>query len=256
MRAGQHLVEDDTQSEDVGARVGTLATEDFRSHVDRRAAGDAALRERLGSGHGQGRIGAGNAARHAEVEQLDLAGGGEHDVLRLNVAVENAFGVGGCEGVDALKSDGEEAIERERGAQLVAQRGAGDELHDQQDIVLFFDNVVDGGDIGMNEGGGALAFAEEEVAVGSRIAVTAEHALDGNRALECGIEGAVNLAHAAGAEQGLDPEAADDAAQRFRAAASRRRLDRVGRIRHRTGSPFAKGWASSYQRQPGAGAGD
>jgi hypothetical protein len=92
MLTGEHLVEDDAEREDVGASVGRLAAEHFGGHVDGRAGHDAPFGESLGGCRGPGGIGAGKAAGDSEVEQLDLAGSGEHDVFRLDIAVEN----GGC----------------------------------------------------------------------------------------------------------------------------------------------------------------
>jgi len=209
MLTGEHLVEDDAEREDVGASVGRLAAEHFGGHVDGRAGHDAPFGESLGGCRGPGGIGAGKAAGDSEVEQLDLAGSGEHDVFRLDIAVENAFGMRGAQSVDALEGDGEEAIEGHRGAKLFAQGGAGDKLHDEQDVVLLFDHVVDGGDVGVTEGRGALAFAEEEAAILGGILVAREHALDSDGALQRGIEGAINLTHAAGTEERLDSESAD-----------------------------------------------
>ena len=92
------LIEDHSQTIDVAAAVhlvgfagGLLGT-----HVGRRAQ-DLAV-------HGHGDL-AGVALRQAEVHEVRLALGVEHDVARLEVAVDDAGLVGVLEGVGDLRAE-------------------------------------------------------------------------------------------------------------------------------------------------------
>src|SRR6185312_9827075 len=90
--ASGHLVEHGAEGALVGAGVERFAADLLRRHVPRRTHQCPRRREAGGF-----KIvgGGGEAAGDAEVENLDAAVGGEHDVLRLEVTVEDAGGVGG-----------------------------------------------------------------------------------------------------------------------------------------------------------------
>ena len=89
-----------------------------------------------------------------------------------------------------------------------AQGFALDVLHDEVDFARVGEDVVDGGDAGVVERGGALAFVQEALAVG--FGGGALGALDGDEAAKGGVARAVDLAHAAGAEAGLDVKTAGE----------------------------------------------
>jgi hypothetical protein len=100
-------------------------------------------------------------AGEAEVEDLDEAAVGEHDVGGLEVAVEDAQVVGCREAVRGLDAGGEDELEAgwTFGDELV-ERLAGDVLHDDVGffaVAAFFGGyayVVDGADVGVVDGGG------------------------------------------------------------------------------------------------------
>jgi hypothetical protein len=103
---GEHLVEHDPDREDVAGRADLRARGLLRRHVPRRAEKVPFERdERLGLASLEGgRIDRAlvlTQLREPEVEDLRLTVGVEHDVLRLEVAVDDAFGVAG---VDAILS--------------------------------------------------------------------------------------------------------------------------------------------------------
>jgi len=109
--AREHLVEHGAESEDVAALVHGLAAGLLGAHVRGGAKQDGAAGEggggqgwRLGGVGGGGIVGEGFGK--AEVEHLDLALGGDLDVRRLQVAVDDAALVGLFEGVDELTQDG------------------------------------------------------------------------------------------------------------------------------------------------------
>ena len=79
----------------------------------------------------------------------------------------------------------------------VGQRLAGDVLHDQERHPLNLIDRVDRDDVLVLEGRGGLGFAEEPAA---SIVIGGGHGreyLDGDRALQCWVEGLEHYAHAA-----------------------------------------------------------
>ena len=172
MPTGEHFVEDDAKREDIGAGVGRLTLEDLRRHIGGRA-GDAA---RCGDGIQRAGWQVGTAAwqpaRDTKIEQLHLVAGPEHDVFRLYVAVQDAALMSRGQGVGALDGNVEESVERHGFTDELAQAGAGNVLHDEQDLVVLVDHVVDAGDVGVIEGGCALAFAQEHGVVVGRESLT------------------------------------------------------------------------------------
>jgi hypothetical protein len=90
--ARHHLVQNHAEREDVAGRAGLLAANLFRRHV---AYGTHDL---AGFGFGNGAVLLGRLglpAGQAEVEDFDAAVAGEEDVARLDVAMDDALGVGG-----------------------------------------------------------------------------------------------------------------------------------------------------------------
>src|SRR5207247_10385013 len=104
--AGNHLVEHQTEGEDVGARIGCPALELFGGHV-LKGADKETLSGEGSRGRGQPARGArrsGGWVDHfgaAEMEQLG-SGWGEHDVAGLEIAVDHAVAVGLVERVRDL----------------------------------------------------------------------------------------------------------------------------------------------------------
>ena len=70
----------------------------------------------LGEGAGEGGIWElprrGRRFGEPEIEQLDLAGPGDENVVRFEVAVDDALGVGGIQGVGDLNGDAQSLRER------------------------------------------------------------------------------------------------------------------------------------------------
>ena len=147
MAAGGELVEDEAEGEDVGLDAGLAGDELLGRHVGDGAAagGVGGAGDSLGgadfalvdgaAGVELGLVGT-EAAGEAEVEDLDEAAVGEHDVGGLEVAVEDAEVVGGGEAVGGLNAGGEDELEAGRafGDELV-EALAGDVLHD--DVGFF-----------------------------------------------------------------------------------------------------------------------
>src|ERR1700732_4894124 len=114
MAAGGELVEDEAEGEDVGLDAGLAGDELLGRHVGDGAAaggvgssGDRGALVDGAAGVELGLVGA-EAAGEAEVEDLDEAAVGEHDVGWLEVAVEDAEVVSGGEAVGGLDAGGED----------------------------------------------------------------------------------------------------------------------------------------------------
>ena len=211
--AGGELVEDEPEGEDVGLDAGLAGNELLGRHVGDGAAaggvggsGDWGALVDGAAGVEFGLVGA-EAAGEAEVEDLDKAAVGEHDVGGFEVAMEDAEVVGGGEAVGGLNAGGEDELEAGGafGDDLV-EGLARDVLHD--DVGFFavsafgggFADVVDGADVGVVDGGGEAGFAELGGAhlLNGEVAALEEFEDDG--ALEEGVCGEKHDTAAAGAD--------------------------------------------------------
>ena len=112
--------------------------------------------------------------------------------------------VSGAEAFGALDGDVEEFVDGEGLAGAGAEGGAFDEFHDEEDFGAELDDVVDGGDVGVVQRGGALGFFDEALVVG-----LLGEPLDGNDTFKGGVLGEVDLAHPADTELFADGEATD-----------------------------------------------
>ena len=140
-----------------------------------------------------------------EVEDLDRAVLAHLDVGWLEVAVDDAALVCGLERVGDLSSDGHRFRHRNRPSlQLLGKILAVDELHHERaDDIRAFD-AVDMSDVGMVQRGKRLRLTlEARQAVGVR-GEELGNDLDRDVAVEPGIPGTVDFAHAAGADGGDD----------------------------------------------------
>ena len=143
--------------------------------------------------------------RQAEVEDLYPAVLGEHDVFRLQVAVDDSGGVGGGEAVGNLRRDVEQLAGRNGLAgEQGTERFALDEFADDVLLAGLDAKVVDGDDVGVVERGDGAGLALEAAAVIGAGGACPREDLDGDVAIEPGVAGAVDLAHAADPESGLD----------------------------------------------------
>ncbi len=180
-----------------------------------RAAGP---RHRAGSG---GR-GLGEDLGEAPVQDLDLAERSEHDVLRLQVPVEDAASVRVGDRAADVGQDLEEAEKRELGpvpgigagrVQHLGQRAAPDELHREEEPALGREaDLVDGDDPGVLKLGGRLRLLDEALGdLARRAAPAAAQDLHGHVAPEVAVERPVDHPHPAAPDLRLDEVAAGGA---------------------------------------------
>ena len=205
--AGQALVEDAAEGVAVGAAVHRAAGGLFGGRVP------GGAEERPGAAEGAVvAVGPGQA----EVDQVDVLGvavqdrRGEQDVARLDVAVDQAAGVGGVQGPGHLVEDGQGAgrVEAALGLEDAPQVGGVDVAHGQVQQAAVLAGAVDGDDVGVVDGGGDPHLAQEP---GPEVRVAGQgrgQQLERHRpAAEPGLLGPVDHAHAAAAGLLHDPVA-------------------------------------------------
>ena len=143
----------------------------------------------------------GDELRQAEVEHLHLAAAREEDVGRLDVAMQDAFGVRGVERVGDLRGDVEQVPQIERPPDSCAiERLALEQLHREVELPVVLVEVVDRADVRVIERrrGARLAAEALDRLLGRGVA--------GGRTLSAtwrpsfSVLGAIDDAHAARAE--------------------------------------------------------
>ncbi len=207
MAAVQALEQGDAEAELIRAGVRGLAAELLGRHVARGAADEVAERVR-----GLGAAALLEPARQAEVGDAHAVGVVDEDVLGLEVAVGQAVGVGVDQGAASLAEDLED---RGPGAlpalDPVAQGLAVDDLHGDVGLLLVEASLVDLDDVGVIEPGHGAGLGQEALlgAGGVLVAAGAVQELDRGGAIEVGVAGSEDHAHAAAANLVADDEAAD-----------------------------------------------
>jgi hypothetical protein len=162
--AGQQLVEDDPEGEDVGAGVDGQGPGLLGGHVE-----DGPCDLAGGSG-ARGRRDLARDLRlrahelgQAEVEDLHPTVRGQEEVLGLEVAVDDALGVGGLEAAGGLEGVAEDLLSGGGAAgDELAQRIALEELGDDVGSAVVGPRVVDGENVGVVQGGDGAGLALEE----------------------------------------------------------------------------------------------
>jgi hypothetical protein len=145
----------------------------------------------------------------AEVEDADAVAAVDHQVRRLDVAVDDAAAVGVVEpGADLLEVP-ELVDERQRLADLdqVRQRGAVHVFHRHERLMLVLAGVVDGDDVVVAQVAGGTRFAQESL--NQLVLEQITQHLDREEPIEVGVARQVDGAHAAVAEPADDFVLAD-----------------------------------------------
>src|SRR5262249_16406100 len=137
----------------------------------------------------------------AEVENFGVAAFGDEDVGRLNVAMNDAFGVGGVKRVGDFDADSEDLFGVERASRdAMLQRSAVEILHGDEGLMAVFADFVDGADVRMIESRRRLGFAPKAF---QRMRIFGEifgQEFQCNKSTKFGVFGLVNHAHAAATE--------------------------------------------------------
>jgi hypothetical protein len=214
---GQQLVEQAAGAVQVGARVDLLALGLLGRQVLRGADDRGGLRH--------GHAGVAHRTGDAEVHDLDLAGAGQHDVGRLDVAVDDARPVAVLQRLEDADGHlhGPLGQQLAPGVQQLAQGRAVDVLHhdvrdrDAVDVVLA--GVVHGDDRGVVERGGRLGLPAETGLEGRIAGKVHPQRLHGDRTAQAGVMGEVHLGHATTAEHRAQLVPAAEATRLFHSSA-------------------------------------
>ena len=149
-------------------------------------------------GHPAGGLSAGEEHGQAEVEDLRLPVGGQHDVARLQVPMEDAVPVGVLERVGDRRAELEHGVERQRARREPRlERAAGHVLHDQEVVAVLGIEVEHGGDARVGEPGQHPRLAAEALARRRVVERAAQEHLDGDDPVEVGVVRLPHLAHPA-----------------------------------------------------------
>jgi hypothetical protein len=128
----------------------------------------------------------------------------EQDILRLNVAVDNALFMGVLHGVAELRKEQDGFFDWQRAAALpeqVAQRALANERHDQIEQAVLVAKFDEGQDIGMREPGNGERLAQKARAKGLVFGVAwVDHFQGHFTAKRAQLLGAVDFGHAAAAD--------------------------------------------------------
>jgi hypothetical protein len=204
--AGEQLEQHDAAAVDVHAVVGLEAQRDLGRQVAQLALDGAHV------GLGRSPLGAGDA----EVDELHVAGVGDHHVLRGHVAVDDAqrlaavvpLLVGVVEALADLGDDVDRVLDGDRAMtacidllEEAVERPPVHELHDDVVGVVLQAELVDLGDVGVRERDGDLGLVHQHVHEARVERVLREDLLDRDLLLEAGDAvraRRVDLGHATG----------------------------------------------------------
>ncbi len=207
--AGERVEEHAPEGVDVGAGVERLAANLLGSEVGQ-SSGPLAVAAR----------GAGAVDAQAEVRQVDVllaVGVGDQHVRRLDVAVHQAAGVRGVEGVGDAGHDPGDAPRGQTLGRLgdqVLQARPLHEAHGDEQPAVVLAGPVDRDDVRVLQARGGERLAHEELAQTRVAGALGRDQLERDRASELGVVGPVDDAHAADAGERLDGVAGDDRARR------------------------------------------
>jgi hypothetical protein len=196
------LVEHAAEGEEIAPPVDRTLRDLLGRHVARRPRDDRFGRDRGLALRGGRRRGLGQR-RDAEVQQLRPSLGRHHDVLRLEVAMDDPTLVRGGEAVGELGHEYQRIPDGHQPAlELRRERLSLHVLHDDACLAVGLDlDVVDGADGGVVERRGRLRFAHETLARGGVAEPVGGDEFDRHIAAQGGVVGEVHRTHAAGAER-------------------------------------------------------
>jgi hypothetical protein len=140
-----------------------------------------------------------------EIEELGVAVAGDHDVIRLDVPVDDVCFMCLGQTFGDLEANLHSSLEVELFLGDQSTDGAAfNEFHGDEHLAVGFVDVIDLGDGWMRDGRGGLRF-EKEAAFADRVRNELGHEdFQGHGALQPGVTGPVNHPHPAPAEQFFD----------------------------------------------------
>ncbi len=143
---------------------------------------------------------------HAEIQDFHQTVGADENVRRLDVPVDDSVLVGEMQTLARLDGDVQELSV---GPALVGlhhglQVGPVEQLHDNVRRLLLLAQLEDGDDVGVPQAAGRLGLGVETLAELRVRHQLRRHGLDGDLALEGGVEGDVDHAHRSLPEGSLD----------------------------------------------------
>ena len=188
----EELVADGADGIHVGAGIGAAA-DLFGGDVAQGAHDEASPRE---TGLGGGHLG------DAKVEDFHLTVAEKEDIAGLDVAVDDALLVRVVQTATDLSHDGDFVFQGQRLAlgDEAAELVTVEELHDDEEAAVVLAHVVDGDDVGVAEAGAGLGFTEKAGAELVGDLDLGGDDLEGDGAVEDGVMGFVDHAHAAAAD--------------------------------------------------------
>ena len=136
-----------------------------------------------------------------EVQNFGVTALGDKDIRRLDVAVDNSFGVGGIECVGNLDGHTEQNVRLRRlSCNPMLQRHALEKLHGDKGRAVLVINFVNGTDVGMIEGRSSLSFSFETVQSLRVFGDVIGQELQGDKAAQLEVFSFVDHAHPATAK--------------------------------------------------------
>ena len=130
-----------------------------------------------------------------------MAALGDENVGGLDVAMDDAFGVGGVEGVGDLDGERENRLGLHRpAADAVLEGQAVEKLHGDEGLLAVFSDFINRADVGMVESGRGAGLAAETFEGLRVLGKILGQEFEGDEAAEFGVFRLVNHAHAATAE--------------------------------------------------------
>jgi hypothetical protein len=167
-----------------------------------------------------------------EIQDLGQAPFRHHDVAGLEVAMHDAGGVRGGDGVGNLDGDGQHLAQGRPARGEFAQRPAFDAFHGDEIDARIVTDFVDRDDVGVVQRARRLRFADQPSAAGGAFQSVGRQNLEGDHAIEARIQRLIDRPHAAGAQLRLDLVVAQAASGIHRLRSGRTAHDVLGIVPH------------------------
>ena len=203
----EHFVQHAREGPDIAAGIDTLTADLLRAHVPRRSGHQTFPAARSGNrqGHGHLALVRQRGLREAEVEHLHRACGGELDVRRLEVAVDDPLLVRGLQRLGDLAREFECHVERQRSAgKTIGQGRAVDHFHHNGVPAACDFEAVDGGDVRMVQRREQPRLALQPRDPIRIVRQRRRQNLDGDFTMQPRVERTIDLAHATGVQRSED----------------------------------------------------